>query len=82
MDFSECLSIAAVRLATRRRLFRHTWALASFMEVVASDSPVSHFSVTSPAFPRDSILLTLGGLIVLQRMSVVSIVGSTGNDTL
>ena len=51
--FSFCLSIAAVRLVTRRRLFRHTWwALASFSEVVASDSPVSHSSVTSPDFPQ------------------------------
>ena len=28
-DFSECLSIVAVRLATSRRLFRHKWALVS-----------------------------------------------------
>ena len=44
--FSECLPIAAVRLAMSRRLFRHTWSLVSSMEVVASDlSPLPLFHV-------------------------------------
>ena len=70
-------AIVAVRFAISRRLFRHTWALVSSSEVVASDLSFSLSFVSIPVFSRDSILLIDRGFSVLKQMFVLLIEGST-----
>ena len=56
--------VSSVRLAMKRRLFRHTWAPASSSEVVESDS---FLSIPFMSRHKDSAPLTAAGLSILTR---------------